>query len=103
MRSGTWISSLRTSGGVLVELVSPRDPLMPSAVTKMVEKQPCTLYHVCLEVCDLDAEIKRLKCMGLRQMGRILESDVYGYEAKGVFLFGKGIGVVELVERCKHE
>ena len=27
-------------GGVLVELVSPRDSLMPSVVTKIVEKQP---------------------------------------------------------------
>ena len=69
----------------------------------MVEKQPCTPYHVCLEVYDLDAEIKRLKHNGFRQIGEILTSDVYGYEAEGTFLFGRGIGVVELVERCKHE
>ena len=90
-------------GGVLVELVSPRDPLLPSAVTKLVEKQPCTLYHVCMEVYDLDVEIDKLKHKGFRQMGKALSSDVYGYAASGVFLFSRGIGVIELIERCKHE
>lgn len=87
-------------GGVLVELISPCDPAAPCAVTKMVEKQPCTPYHICLEVQDLAVEIERLKGKGFRRMGKILASDVYGYPATGVFLFGRGIGVVELIQRC---
>ena len=98
---GTWISGLQNWGGVEIELISPHDSQLPSAVEKMIERQPCTPYHVCLEVDDLTTEIDRLKQKGFRQMGRILSSDVYGYKAEGVFLFGRGIGVVELVESCE--
>ncbi len=52
---------------------------------------------------NLDSELKRLKRMGFRPMGKILTSDVYGNEAAGVFLFSRELGVVELIQRCKHE
>lgn len=90
-------------GGVLIELVSPHDPAVFCVVTKMVEKQPCTPYHVCLEVSDLEYEIERLKGRQFRRMGQVLTTDIYGYESSGVFMYNKDVGVVELVERSRRE
>jgi len=88
-------------GRVMVELISPHDPKLPCAVTRMVEKQPCTLYHVCLKTHDLSSELVRLRKAGFKQVGKIIISDVYDYEATGVFLFSKGTGLIELVEEDK--
>ena len=71
---------------IMIELVSPHDPELPCAVTNMVEKQPCTLYHIGLKTYDLRAELKRLKGNGFRQVGEILTTSVYGYETSGTFL-----------------
>ncbi len=89
--------------GIIVELISPHDADKPCAVTNMVEDKPCTLYHVCLEVRDLEHEMGRLRGMGFRRMGQILTTDIYGYESSGVFMYNKDVGVVELVERSRRE
>lgn len=83
----------------MVELISPHDKSLPSVVTKMVEKQPCTPYHICIKVNDVDAEIKRLKDKGFRRTEKVLTNNVYGYQSKGVFLFHKEIGLIEIVEK----
>lgn len=90
-------------GGVLIELISPHDPTLPCAVTNMIEKQSCTPYHISLKTHDLDAELKELRDKGFRQIGKIITSDIYGYEAMGVFLFNKGMGIVELVQECERD
>lgn len=87
----------------MIELVSPHDPELPCAVTNMVEKQPCTLYHIGLKTYDLRAELKRLKGNGFRQVGEILTTSVYGYERSGTFLFALGMGLIELVEERKPD
>ena len=86
----------------MVELVSPHDADKPCAVTNMVEDKPCTLYHVCLEVRDLEKEVERLRKLGFRRMGQILTADIYGYETSGVFMYSKDAGVIELVERSQR-
>lgn len=86
-----------------MELVAPLDMSLPCAVTNMIEKQPCTLYHICLETPDLEAELQRLKSLGFKQLGKALASEMYGYEAVGAFLFSKGTGLVELVQESKTD
>lgn len=87
----------------MIELISPYNLDYPSAVTNMVEKQSCTLYHVCFKTYDLKAELEKLKNVGFKQFGKILTSDIYGYEATGVFLFNKGMGLVELVQENRAD
>lgn len=87
----------------MIELISPHDPKLPCTVTNMIEKQPCTLYHICLSTHDLKSEVKRLRKAGFRQLGQVITSDIYGYKATGVFLFSRGMGVVELVQECKTD
>lgn len=88
-------------GGTMIELVAPRDLSLPCAVTNMIEKQACTPYHICLKARELEAELIRLKKMRFKQVGKVLVNDVYGYETKGVFLFSRGMGLVELIQECK--
>ena len=79
-------------------MVSPLDGTLPSAVENFVAKQPCTPYHVCWQVDDLTVQINRLRKLKFKQLGEILTTDVYGYTAKGVFMFGLSIGLIELVQ-----
>lgn len=90
-------------GDGMIELISPHDPEKPCTVSKMIEKQPCTQYHFCLKVDDLNEEIKRLRALGFMQMGKIIHKDIYGYDADGVFLYSKGTGTIELVAECKTD
>ena len=87
-------------GSHLIELISPHDIDAPSAVTNMIKKQPCTQYHVCFETNNWDEVMKHIKDKGFKQIGKVIISDVYGYKAKGVFLFSKGTGLIELIEKC---
>ena len=87
-------------GGVLVELIAPHDPDVPCNVSRFVEKQPCTLYHVCMETDNLDAEIMRLRKEGFRQVGKRITSDIYGPMTTGVFMYSIGMGLVEIVMKC---
>lgn len=94
---------LSLGGGVIVELVAPLDASRPCAVTSMIKKQPCTPYHICLAAPDLEAELQRLKGLGFKQLGKVCASEIYGYEAAGVFLFSRGAGLVELVQERKTD
>ena len=89
-------------GGEL-ELISPKNPAFPCAVSKIIEKQPCTPYHICLETDDLEAEIQRLKPLGFKQIQTIRTTDVHGYKTNGTFLFSKAAGLVEILQRCKTD
>lgn len=89
-------------GDYLIELVSPIDHEKECAVTNMVSKSPCTPYHICFETDNLDEEIKRLREIGLRRIGKIISSDLYGYDSKGVFMYGDKTGLIELIERVDN-
>ena len=91
-------------GGVLIELISPHDAELPSAVTRMVKNDSCTMYHLCLKTDNLEAELKRLKSCGFKQMCKVYSSNVYGYNADGTFLFHKSLGLLKLIQEQKtHE
>lgn len=90
-------------GTVMVELISPHDPKQPCTITNMIEKQPCTLYHTCLSVHDLESEVRRLRKTGFRQLGEVITTNLYGYKATGVFLFSPWMGVIELIQECKTD
>ena len=82
---------------MLIELVCPHDSNLPCAVTKMVEKNPIAPYHICFQTDNLNEEVARLKNAGFKPLGEFLITDVYGYDAVGVFLFSLGCGLVELI------
>lgn len=90
-------------GGVILELVAPHDASLPCSVTRVIEKQPCTPYHICLETPDLEAELQRLRNLGFRQVCEASATESYGYKATGVFLLSKGTGLVELVQEGKAD
>lgn len=49
---------------------------------------------------EIVLELDRLKSIGFKQMGKAITSKVYGYEATGVFLYSKEIGMIEVVMEC---
>ena len=87
-------------GDIVIELITPHDFDIPCAVTNLIKKQPCSPYHICYEINDWDETLKSLKASGYKQMGKEIISDIYGYSAKGVFMFSKGTGLIEIIERC---
>ncbi len=83
---------------LLIELVSPHDSSKKSVVSVYIEKSPCTPYHICMTVKNLNDEISRLRKEGFRQVGEKITSDIYGYNSTGVFLYSLGAGLIELVQ-----
>jgi len=88
-------------GGVTIELVSPIDETCTCAVSNIISKQACTPYHMCYETNNFCEDFEKLKRSGFRQVGKVIESQLYGYDAIGVFLFSREMGLIELVMECK--
>lgn len=83
-------------GGYRVELVSPYDS--SSVVAGLVPRIGNSPYHICYEVDDLDAEIKRL-----RDERYVVSAETAPAIACGgrrvVFLIHPYMGMVELLEK----
>jgi methylmalonyl-CoA/ethylmalonyl-CoA epimerase len=60
-------STLVSKADVKFELIEPVGP--EGMIQKFVEKRGGGLHHVSLEVADLDAEMKRLKALGVQFSG----------------------------------
>ena len=86
--------------GGIIELVSPYDNNKTCAVTNMINKQPCTQYHICFQTNSFEPLVEQLKKQGFKQMGKSVISNVYGYKAKGIFMYSRGTGVIEIIEKC---
>lgn len=81
---------------VNIELVSPIDET--SDVYNTLKRQGEGPYHICYQVNDLNYKIDELK----RDSWLIIkkpESAIAFHNAKVAFLFKKGIGLIELVEK----
>ena len=76
-------------GGVIIELISPHDPNLPCAVTKLIEKLPCQPYHICFKTDEFEKDLERLKKLGFKRIDKILTTNVFGYEAIGTFFSAK--------------
>lgn len=84
-------------GECMIELVSPYDIKEKCAVTGYIEKQQCSPYHVCFTTDNIEIEISRLRKKGFRQVGNIINSDIYGYTTTGTFMYSLGTGLIEIV------
>jgi methylmalonyl-CoA epimerase len=56
-------------GETRIELVQPDSPDSP--ITKFLEKRGPGLQHICFEVDDVAAELKRLDAAGVRMIDRV--------------------------------
>lgn len=91
-----YICFLTKNGMPTIELLAPKDETSP--VSKTLEKNGVTPYHLCYEVDDINkaiADLRKLKYIPL-----IKPIEACAIESRKVcFLFNKQVGLIELVER----
>ncbi|MDO5444262.1 MAG: VOC family protein [Eubacteriales bacterium] len=78
-----------------VELVSPIDE--KSDVFFTIRRQGEGPYHICYQVDNLEEQIQQLKKMGWMVLKRPAKAMAFDY-SRVVFLFKRGVGMIELVE-----
>jgi methylmalonyl-CoA/ethylmalonyl-CoA epimerase len=74
-------STTISSADVTLELIQPVGP--QSMIQKFIEKRGGGLHHISIQVDDLDAEIKRLKALGVQFVG---EEPAQMHDAKLIFV-----------------
>jgi methylmalonyl-CoA/ethylmalonyl-CoA epimerase len=74
-------STTLSSADVTIELIQPAGP--QSMIQKFIEKRGGGLHHVSIQVDDLDAEMARLKGLGVQFTG---EEPVQMHDAKLIFI-----------------
>ena len=89
-------STLISSAEVTLELIQPVGP--QGMIQKFIEKRGAGLHHISIRVDDLDAEIIRLKALGVQFAG---EGPVQIDDSKLIFIHPRSTGglLVELVQR----
>jgi len=82
-----------------VELVQPVDG--DSAMAKYLEKKGQGIHHLCFEVYDIHAELKRLEAAGVQLVDRVPRNGAHG--ALVAFLHPKSTGgvLVELTQKTR--
>ena len=83
-----------------VELVSPIDE--ESDVFSTLKRQGEGPYHICYQVDDLDKQTELLKKSGWLVLKRPSKAIAFDY-ARVVFLFKRGVGLIELVEKREQD
>jgi methylmalonyl-CoA/ethylmalonyl-CoA epimerase len=74
-------STTLSSADVTIELIQPVGP--QSMIQKFIEKRGGGLHHISIQVDDLDAEMKRLKELGVQFTG---EEPAQMHDAKLIFV-----------------
>lgn len=82
------------SGSYVIELVSPIGPMSP--VTNIIKKIGNSCYHICYEVEDIELEAEKLVREGYLIVEPLLGAIALGNKP-AIFLFGKDMGLVEIV------
>jgi len=83
-------------GGALIELVEPFGDDSP--VHSIIGSNRGGLYHVCYEVDDLEAEIKRFRAKRCMPLGKPVPATAFGGR-RIVFLLTPERDLIEFVER----
>ena len=79
-----------------IELVSPMNE--QSDVNGTLERQGEGPYHICYRVENLGIIIEKLKSKGYMILKRPAEAIAFSY-SEVAFMYKKGIGIIELVEK----
>jgi methylmalonyl-CoA epimerase len=89
-------STLISKAGVTFELIEPVGP--QGMIQRFVEKHGGGLHHVSIQVSDLEAEMKRLKGLGVQFSS---EEPALVSDSKVVFIHPRSTNglLIELVER----
>jgi methylmalonyl-CoA/ethylmalonyl-CoA epimerase len=106
------ICFLSDPNGVTVELIAPLntnenanpngDPLKNSPVVSWLQKNGNSPYHICYDSEDILSDIVALKAQGYLLVTRPLPASALGGR-RVAFLYGKYVGLIELVEQEKSE
>ncbi len=84
------------NGGYRVELVSPKSK--SSVVADTIKKMGETPYHICYYVDNMEESVSELRESGFIPTSEIEPAPAIG--GKNVcFLYKRGMGIIELVER----
>jgi methylmalonyl-CoA/ethylmalonyl-CoA epimerase len=86
--------------GALIELVEPLD--QDSPINNIVGSQRGGLYHLCYEVDDLDAQLKRLRRMRCMPLARPAPAAAFGGR-RIVFVLTPQHDLIELLEAPSPE
>jgi methylmalonyl-CoA/ethylmalonyl-CoA epimerase len=89
-------STLVTKADVTFELIEPVGP--EGMIQKFVEKRGGGLHHVSIQVADLEAEMKRLKSLGVQFSS---EEPALVDDTKVVFIHPRSMNglLIELIQR----
>lgn len=85
-------------GGTLIELVEPLGEDSP--VSAIIGSMRGGLYHLCYEVDDLEAELKRFRGKGCLPLGKPVPAAAFGGR-RIVFLLTPQRDLIEFVERSR--
>lgn len=82
----------------LIELVSPIDEEKESPVTKILQKNGPSLYHICYEVDSLEEAIKDLKSK--RFVVVLNPTPAVAFNNRRIsFLYNSHLGLIEILEK----
>lgn len=89
-------STLISNAEVTLELIQPIGP--EGMIQKFIEKRGAGLHHISIRVDDLDAEMKRLKSLGVQFIG---EEAAQLDDSRVIFIHPRSTSglLVELVQR----
>ena len=88
--------ALVSDGKAVIEIVTPSNP--SSKMNNLVRKCGPGIYHICYEVENIEETVKNFQSMGYILVDPLLPAVLF--DGKPVaFVYGKGLGLVELKER----
>lgn len=93
---GAQIAFLTKEGFPVIELVAPLKPGIPSPVDNFIEKNGCSLYHVCYDVDDIEEAVDDLFDEGFKPLFMPVAS-VAMEGHKICYLYHMNVGLIELV------
>lgn len=91
-----FVSHMISSEDVRLEILQPAGP--QGMIQKFIEKRGAGLHHVSIQVDDLDAEMKRLKGLGVQFVS---EEPMQMNDAKLIFVHPRSAGglLIELAQK----
>ena len=94
------ICFLSDPNGVRVKLIAPLNKNSP--VDSWLQKNGNSPYHICYDSDDIASDIVALKRQGYLLVTHPLPAPAMD-DRRVAFMYGKGVGLIELVEKEKRE
>lgn len=95
---GVKLLFLNNGSDHLIELVSPIDKEIESPITKILQKNGATLYHICYEVENMEESVNNLKSN--RYVVVLNPTPAVAFDNRRIcFLYNPNLGLIEILEK----